>query len=170
MLGTKLVRLIERHSEALSRGLTKVICTSDRTSDFREIPGDDLRLAAADVYHQLGEWLLQKTEDDIAQRFRSLGARRASQQIRLPQLVWALTLSRDYLWRFLHREALDDSIVQLHAELELQDLLNHFFDRAIYYAIVGYEERQRSTADDWTRAKAWAVSVGLMPPSEGRAS
>lgn len=112
---------------------------------------------------------MQKTEDDIAQRFRSLGARRASQQIRLPQLVWALTLSRDYLWRFLRREALADSIVQLHAELELLDLLNHFFDRAIYYAIIGYEERPRSTADDWTRAKAWAVSVGLIPPSEGRA-
>ena len=54
MLGIRLVRLIEAHSGELSRGLTEQIRTSERTSDFNKIPADELRLAAAEVYKNLG--------------------------------------------------------------------------------------------------------------------
>ena len=50
MLGMRFVRLIERHSEALSRELTEQIRSSQRTSDFRRIPSKELQLAAAEVY------------------------------------------------------------------------------------------------------------------------
>jgi hypothetical protein len=77
MVGLKLVRLIERHAERLARGVTEQIRAAERTSDFRKIPAQDLQLVAADVYRNLGEWLLQKTEDDIEERFRTIGSRRA---------------------------------------------------------------------------------------------
>jgi hypothetical protein len=75
-------------------------------------------------------------------------------------------LTRDCLWRYLRKEAFLDSIVELHAELELQQLLNQFFDRAIYYAIQGYEEaqEQRRRRTDWTKAQELAVSIGLLSP------
>jgi len=164
MLGMKLVRLIEAHSEALSRGLTEKMRKSERTSDFRRIPPKDLRLAAAEVYRNLGEWLLQKTEGDIASRFRAIAARRVSEGIGLHQLVSALMLTRDHLWHFLRREAFADNIVELHGELELHQMLNQFFDRAVYYAILGYDEaRQQSTPkSDLARVQELAVSIGLM--------
>jgi hypothetical protein len=49
MLGMRLVRLIERPSEALSRELTEHIRSAERTSDFRRIPSKELQLAA-EVY------------------------------------------------------------------------------------------------------------------------
>ncbi len=55
MLGIRLVRLIEQHSEALSRGLSEQIRSAERTSDFKQIPSKDLRLAATEVYRNLGE-------------------------------------------------------------------------------------------------------------------
>jgi len=144
----RLVRLIEAHSERLSMGLTDLIHKSDRTSDFRRIPAEDLRLAATEVYRNLGEWLLQKTEHDISERFRNVAKRRASDGIPLHQFVWALMLSRDHLCRFLRHESLADNIVALHGEMELQLLLNQFFDRAIYHAIIGYAEAAESVAKD----------------------
>jgi hypothetical protein len=69
MLGMKLVRLIERHSSALSSGLTEQILRSERTSDFRKIPRQELQLAAAELYCNLGEWLLQKTEAILRSAF-----------------------------------------------------------------------------------------------------
>jgi len=166
MLGMKLVRLIEKHSEALSRELMEQVLKAEHTSDFQRIPQEDLRLAATDVYRNLGEWLLQKRENDIASRFRAVAARRVEEGIRPHQMVWALMLTRDYLWRFLRREAFLDSIVELHAELELQQLLNQFFDRAIYYAIQGYQEAEerRRRKTDWSKAQELAVSIGLMSP------
>jgi hypothetical protein len=140
MLGIRLVRLIEKHSDTLSQGLAQRIRSSERTSDFSKIPAKDLRLAATEVYRNLGEWLLQKTESDIEGRFRSIGSRRAAEGISLHQLVWALMLTRDHLWRFLQREAFADNIVELHGELEFHRQLNQFFDYAVYYAILGYQE------------------------------
>jgi hypothetical protein len=164
MLGMKLVRLIERHSEVLSRGLAEQIRKSERTSDFRKIPTEDLRLAASEVYRNLGEWLLQKTEVDIARRFKAIAAQRAQEGISLHQFAWALMLTRDHLFQFLRREAFADTIVELHGELELQQLLNQFFDRAVYYGIVGYEDAGHTGhKGDLRRVQDLAVAIGLMP-------
>jgi len=165
MLGMKLVRLVERHCDELSRGLTEQIRTAERTSDFRKITPTELQRAIAEVFRNLGEWLLQKTEADVASRFTAIAARRASEGIGLQQLVWALMLTRDYLWHFLRQEAFADSIVELHGELEVDQMLNQFFDRAVYYAILGYDgaDRQRAPKSDWARAQEVAVSIGLLP-------
>jgi hypothetical protein len=164
MLGIKLVRLIEDHSETLSRRLTEQICKAERTSDFHKVPPKDLQLAATEVYRNLGEWLLQKTESDVETRFKAIAARRAAEGIRLHQLVWALMLTRDHLGRFLRQQALADNIVALHGKLELQLLLTHFFDRAIFYAILGYTEatQQNASKGDLARARDLAISIGLM--------
>ncbi len=165
MVGLKLVRLIERHAERLARGVTEQIRAAERTSDFRKIPAQDLQLAAADVYRNLGEWLLQKTEDDIEERFRTIGSRRAVEGVGRHQFVWALMLTRDYLWRFLEQEGFADNIVALHGEQELRHMLNQFFDRAIYYGILGYDGARRNAdhpKSDLARAEDLAISIGLM--------
>ncbi|HXZ81058.1 MAG TPA: hypothetical protein VEG30_14105 [Terriglobales bacterium] len=140
MVGMNLVHLIESHSEELANGLVERLLASERTSDFRNIPPDKLRLAAAELYRNLGEWLLQKTEAETAERFRFVGALRAAEGIRLHQFVWALTISRNHLWRFLQRHGFADTIVQLYGELELIQMLNQFFDRVVYYGAEGYEQ------------------------------
>src|ERR1700752_2152826 len=140
MLGMKLVRLSEAHSEALSQGVVNVIRASERTSDFRAIPREDLQRRVVEVYRNLGEWLLQKTEPDVASRFRALATRRIAEGIRLPQFVWALMLTRDHLLHFLRHEAFADNVVALHGELELHQLLDQFYDRAVYHSVLGYEE------------------------------
>jgi hypothetical protein len=106
MVALKLVRLIEKHSEELLQGLTEHIHTSARLCDFSKIPPAELELAAAEVYRNLGEWLLQKTEDDIETRCGAIAARRAAEGVGLHQFVWALIISRDHLWQFLQRRPL----------------------------------------------------------------
>jgi hypothetical protein len=138
MLGLKLMRLIETHAEALALGLTEQLQVTERTSDFRKIPSQELVLATAEIYRNLGEWLFQKTEDDIEGRFRAIGARRAAEGVGLHQFVWALVISRNHLWQFLQAQAFADNIVALYGELELQQMLNQFFDRALYYGVLGY--------------------------------
>jgi hypothetical protein len=164
MLGMKLVRLIEAHSEALSRGLADQIQASERASDFREISREDLQRRAREVYRDLGEWLLQKTEAEISKRFKAIAAQRAAEGIRLQHYIWALMLTRDHLWRFLRQQAYADNIFELYGELEVLQLLNQFFDRAIYHAIIGYEQFAQTTVakDDWARARQAAVAIGLI--------
>lgn len=171
MLGMRLVKLIEAHSGELCRDLTEQIRRSERTSDFQKIPAEELRLAASEVYRNLGDWLLQKTDNDIELRFREVAARRMAEGIRLHQFVWALLLTRDHLWQFLRYQSVGDNIVALFGELELQRLLNQFFDRAIYYAVLGYEEPgPGAVKSQLARARDLAVSIGLMSAKGTNAS
>ena len=46
-------------------------------------------------------------------------------------------------------------------------MLNQFFDRAIYYAVLGYEEAERCPSKgELARVRDLAVSVGLIASQE----
>jgi hypothetical protein len=152
MIGTRLVHLIERHADELAIGLTAKLRQSELTSDFRKIPPEELQKTTAELYRNLGEWLLKKTDKDIEQHFVSIAQYRAAEGIRLPQFVWAVVITRNHLHQFLLGHAFADSIFELYSELELQQLLSQFFEHAVYYAVVGYEEAASA------RAKASAAS------------
>ena len=162
MLALKLVRLIEEHSEELAMGLTDKLRQSERTSDFCKVSPEGLCLAAAEIYHNLGEWLLQKTETDIAERFRRLGERRAAEGVGLHQFVWALVISHNHLWQFVQREAFADNVIQLSGKLELEQMLNQFYDRAVYYGVLGYTEA-KDRERDAQGTGAYVEGVGEVP-------
>ena len=140
MIGSRLVGLIERHSDELADGLAHKLCKATRTADFRKIPQDELAKGAHEIYSNLSDWLLTKTESDIELRYTAIGARRAAQGVALAQLVWAMLVSKEHLWGFLQREGFVTGPVELFGELELLQLLDQFFDRAMYYAVLGYSE------------------------------
>jgi hypothetical protein len=146
MLGGHLVRLIERHSDELADGLMKKLRNSDRTPEFRKLPEDELRKGAREIFDNLGDWLLTKTESDIEFRYTHLGARRPQQGVPISQFLWAVLLSKEHLFAFLQRETFAEGAVQLYGELELVQLLDQFFDRAVYYAVVGYSHAGKRKA------------------------
>ena len=147
MLAIRLVRLIESHSEQLARGLTEKVWNCPRCSDLNKVPAEEFQARTREVYHNLSDWLLYKTEADLERRYTELGARRARQGVAFSHFVWAVTATKEYVRAFVQREGLVDSAMELHGELELMALLDQFFDRALYYAAVGYE-RERGRARD----------------------
>ncbi len=79
----------------------------------------------------------------IEERYREIGARRAQQDVPLSQLVWVIVLTKENLWEFLKNEAVMERPAEVFGELEMLQLLDQFFDRAIYYASLGYEQAMR---------------------------
>ena len=144
MLAIRLVRLIENHSEQLSRELSEKVWNSPRCSDLHKVPADELEARTREIYRNLSDWLLDKTQAEVERRYTELGAARAQQGVAYSHFVWAITATKEHLRAFVQREGLSDSPMELHGELELLHLLAQFFDRALYYAAVGYErERDR---------------------------
>lgn len=146
MLAYRLVRLIETHSERLAEGLLVKMQHCEKCKSFRQVPGEEFRQRAYEIYHHLGEWLLGKQEEDIARRYKEIGQRREAQGVPLSQLLYAIVLVREHLWEYLKHEAGADKPVEVFGELELLQLLEQFFDRALYWAAVGYEQAQASRA------------------------
>jgi len=140
MFSYRLVRLIESHADALAAGLEERVRDNPQVSHFRHVPANELRQRVYEIYRHLGEWLLGKNELDIESRYREIGSRRAQQKVPLSEVLQAIVLTKENLWEFLKSEAVMDRAVEIMGELELLQMLEMFFDRAIYYAAVGYEE------------------------------
>ena len=140
MFSYRLVRLIESHAEALASGLEERMHENVQISHFRHIPAHELRERVYEIYRHLGQWLLGNNELDIEHRYCEIGARRAAQQVPLSEVIQAIVLTKENLWDFLKSEAVMDRAIEIMGELELLQMLELFFDRAIYYAAVGYEQ------------------------------
>jgi len=141
VLGCRMVRLIETHSEPLARGVVELVDKSERCQDFLlKVPPQELQHYVQEIYQHLGEWLTRKTERDIELRYTAIGERRAEQGVSLSQLMFAIVATKEHLWGYVAREVLaDPRPVELFQEVELAELVEQFFDRAIYYAAIGYE-------------------------------
>ena len=146
MIGSKFTKLVEKHSEELSRQLAHKLHASSRTKGFHEIPLKDLENDVHILYHNLGDWLLHRTEDDIHERYRELGKRRALQGISPEELMWAFTVAKEHIIAFLRREAGADSALALFSELEFILTLSQFFDRAIYFALQAQSTVEKRSA------------------------
>jgi len=147
MLLYRLVRLIETHSQALAAALLARVQESDHTHDYCKVPPEELKDRVYEIYRHLGDWLLGKTEFDIEQRYLEIGTRRAQQQVPFSQVARTIALTKENLWEFLKKESPVDRPVDVFGELELLQLLEQFFDHAIYYAALGYEREVAATAE-----------------------
>ena len=152
MLLYRLVRLIETHSQALATSLLTRVQESDQTRDFKKVPPEELQDRVYEIYRHLGDWLLGKTEFDIEKRYLEIGARRAQQQVPFSQVARTIALTKETLWEFLKKESPADRPVDVFGELEMLQLLEQFFDHAIYYAALGYEREMASGAVETTAA------------------
>ena len=145
VLGWRLVRLIEAHSAPLAKGLWERLQNSDRTTDYvSRVPPDELKDRVGEIYRHLGQWLLKKTEADVESRYIAIGERRYAQGVRLSQLQFMIVATKEHLWEYVSREALADRPVELFQELELFQLVDQFFDRALYFSAVGYERAEQA--------------------------
>jgi hypothetical protein len=146
MIASRLTRLIETHSDDLASTLMQKWLGSEALADLARVPPAELRQRVYEVYHNLSDWLLYRTELDIEKRYTEIGARRATQNVPLSVVLGALAAVKLHLWEFVRREGLMGGHVELHQALELLQLVDHFFDRAVFYTARGYERESKRAA------------------------
>lgn len=153
MIALRLVRLIESHSEELAHHLTRKMEACTKCNELKKlVPRQELENRAVEIYRDLSDWLINKTEQDIFVTFSAIGKRRFEQGVPFHQLAWAILLTKQTLWDFLEREALEESVIHLRSEFELLRMLDQFYELALFYAAVGYweahvfQERERTLA------------------------
>jgi hypothetical protein len=150
----RFVRMIEAHADALAAGLEKRVMSSPSLASFGKIPSEELRERVYEIYRHLGDWLLGKNQSEIEQRYRDIGARRARQKVPLAEVIQVIVFTKENLWEFLKSEVVADQAIELLGELELLQLLEQFFDRAIYAAAVGYQDQMEHFAAQPSEARA----------------
>ena len=139
MLSARLVKVIEEHAEELTRGVLSDLAGNARTPHYHNLPAPELHRRVYDVYHNLGRWLGDKTEEHLEATFGGLGRARRGEGVPLSEVVYALVLIKEHLREYIQAVGLVDSAVELYLEEELHLMIGHFFDRAVYHTVKGYE-------------------------------
>jgi len=147
----RLTRLIELHGESLAQRLQDRIANCERCASYRRLSSDELKTLVAGIYGHLGEWLLNKTEAEIEARYSRIGARRAEQQVPANELLWCIVLVKENLWDFLEEQQALENVSEIFGELALLQLVEQFFDHAIYYAVRGHELRHSQLVETKAR-------------------
>jgi hypothetical protein len=140
MLSDRLINLIETHAETLTRNTLNDLRKSPRTPSYHSLGDDAMRDRIYAVYHELGNWLAEKTDAKIEAWYRELGGRRYREGFALSEVICALMLTKKHLEDYVRNSGLTDSAVDLHRERELFRRVDYFFDGAIYYTALGYEQ------------------------------
>jgi hypothetical protein len=173
MMGLRLIRLIEKHADEIAKGLLHKFLTASHMSDLRKVPVEELHQRTYEIYRNLGDWLLEQTEQDIERVYQDLGRRRAAQGVAFSHFFAALLTTKEHLWEFLQSERVADEALNLFGELELLRQVQRFFDRALLNAARGYEEEWLRPAGGASRSPKRAVGNEpavevLFSPEEGQ--
>lgn len=144
MFAVRMVQLIETHADKLSEALIRKLKNSDECGELlNKVPAHELKHRTYEIYTHLSDWLLSKTQSEVEERYIGLGARRARQGVPFSQIMFAIHTTKHVLWDYLLLEGLLEP-EDLIGEMELVRSLGQFFDRALYYAAIGYEQTQKS--------------------------
>ena len=139
----RLVELIENSADELTQRFIREIRVSEDTPQYHTYDEDELYRRAYNVYSQLGKWISRETtKADIAKHYMALGAQRRKEGFQLSEVVEALAMTRRFLWRKVLSEGLLDTVLDLTQALKLNHRVVLFFDRAIYYTVLGYEREK----------------------------
>lgn len=151
MLAIRMIQIIESHADRLAEGLMHKLAGSQECAQLlANVPTHELKQRAYEIYRNLSEWLLTKTEVEIEERYTGQGLRRARQEVPFSQLLFAIHATKEHLWEYLRQEELLEP-GDLIGEMELLNAIERFFDRLLYFTAVGYESaKSREVVHEFT--------------------
>jgi hypothetical protein len=141
-LSDRLIRIIENNAEELTESTVKKLQNNPRTHAYHKLSHHEMHERCYEVYHNLGLWLWEKSEEAIQARYNQLGKTRHGEEIPLSEVLWALVLMKDRLIEYLNSTGLVGSAMELYQQQELDRLIGHFFDKAVCYTAAGYEHEE----------------------------
>ncbi len=141
MRALKLVQYMKANADRISEELIQRIRSSDRCGDLlRRVPAEEQKRYTLEIYRDLMDWLAVEIDSLVELRYVDLGIQRAHQGVPFSEMFWAVCIARDYLWDYMQQECLLEEPVEFWGGVILLHKLNQFFDRALYFTLIGYQK------------------------------
>jgi hypothetical protein len=154
MRALKLVQHMKANADRMSEELIQRIRNSDRCGELvRRVPAEEQKRSGLEIYQDLTDWLAIENDAPVESRYVALGIQRAHQGVLFSQVFWAACMAREYLWEHMQQECLLEDPVEFWGGVMLLRSLNQFFDRVLYFSLLGY---QKADKDQFTASSTLA--------------
>jgi hypothetical protein len=141
MRALKLVQHMKTNADRMSEAVNERIRRSDRCGELvLKVPAEEQRRSAEGIYCDLTDWLTAEEDSSVKERCIALGMRRAQQGVPFSDLYWAVCIAHEHLWEYIQQECLFDEPVEFWGGVMLLRSLTRFFERALYFALIGYQK------------------------------
>ena len=141
MRALKLIQHMKANADRMSEEVMRKIRSSERCNQLLlALPAEEQKQSTLNVYRDLTAWLGTESDATIEQRYIALGMQRAQQGIPFSNLYWAICIAHEHLWGYMQQECLLEEPVEFWGGVILLRSLTQFFDRTLYFALVGYEK------------------------------
>ncbi len=138
----KLVDLIERNADELTAQYVRAVGSDYRMPRYQGFDKKQIYVRAYRVYSQLGKWISHETtKDEMRDYWTALGRQRRLEGFPFSEIVLSLCHIRRLLWEKVQAEGVLDTALDLYQAMDLHHRVVLFFDRAIYFAALGFEAR-----------------------------
>jgi hypothetical protein len=138
----KLVDLIESNADELTTNYVLSIQRDQRMPRYQGFDQKEIFKRAYRVYSQLGRWISRETtKEEVKDYWTALGRQRKREKFPFSEIVLSLCHIRRVLWEKVQAEGVLDTALDLYQAMDLHQRVVLFFDRAMYFAAVGYEEK-----------------------------
>jgi hypothetical protein len=152
-MSDQMVHWIEKHADELAKLWLRDVCACERTPKLCALERGALYESAFNVYNELSKWISRDTtREEIARHYLAFGRQRRRDGLPLSEVIESMVLMRRRLWLKVLSEGLIDTALELRKAMELNNRIVLFFDRAMYYAAVGYESEAGAKATAAARA------------------
>jgi 8-oxo-dGTP diphosphatase len=142
-LSDKLIRLIEKNAEVISKQWLEDVTTRKSTPTYARFDPETTFERNKNVIRQFGNWLGGSyTDKDMKRFYRKLGKDRRKEGFSLSEVLSALSLNRKYIWEFALSQGMWNKAIDIYMVLELERRMMLFFDRASFHIAKGYEKAQ----------------------------
>jgi len=136
----RLVRMIQENADELAKRWLADIKANARTPTYHTFVEKQLYTRVVEVYQTLEKWIADDaSKEAVAEQYIAHGAERRGEGFRLSEVVQALILMRRHLWQKVLTDGLLDNVLDYYHATELYRKVVLYFDRAIYFTIIGYE-------------------------------
>ena len=144
-LTKKLVVLLEDNVDKLTKRAMDEIRKHGGTTSYRTLTDAQLYSRVAQVYGQFDKWMLGEIKKgSIKQTFTAVGKRRREEDFQVSEVIQALIIIRRHIWVFVDSENFFETALDLRSAIDLINMTLVFFDWAIYFTTVGYEQSAKT--------------------------
>ena|SRR5215471_1552695 len=144
MRAPKLIQHMKNNAESMSATVLEKIRASERCKELvAKVPAEDQKNHAVDTYSALTDWLANQSDSTLQDRYIAFGVRRAQQGVPFSQVFWAVCIASEHLWDYMQQECLLEEPVEFWGGVMLLHSLKQFFDRILYFTLLGYQKAGR---------------------------
>ena len=147
MLSDKFISLVEKRADRLKKRWVEMIQTHPATASYHTLDDEPLENSILQVYRNLGDYMDQPYDDDyLGNFFMNIGRARREQNVPLHELIFAIHLVRRNVMEFIMDEGVFNSTLDYHQVTEFWRRVMNFFDKNIYFVVIGFNEQEKSAA------------------------